>query len=119
MVDEGSQFRKIFAELSALHDVQLEQSGVQSHHSLGIGERYPKPLRHTYRKLKLDHPSMQRQVLLALAVKAMNDTLEPEDFVPSSLVFGEFPSLRSFVAQSFPELHSPKAPRPPKRPDAS
>ena len=43
MVDEGSQFRKIFAELSALHDVKLEQSGVQSHHSLGIGERYHKP----------------------------------------------------------------------------
>ena len=102
MVDEGSQFCKIFAELSALHDVKLEQSGVQSHHSLGIGERYHKPLRDTYRKLKLDHPSMQRQVLLALAVKAMNDTLGPEGFVPSSLFFGEFPSLRTFIGPIIP-----------------
>ena len=102
MVDEGSQFRKIFAELAALHDVTLEKSGVQSHHSLGIGERYHKPLRDTYRKLKLDHPSMQRQVLLALSVKAMNDTLGPEGIVPSSLVFGEFPSLRTFVGPIIP-----------------
>ena len=102
MVDEGSQFRKLFAELSVLHEVNLEKSGVQSHHSLGIGERYHKPLRDTYRKLKLDHPSMQRQVLLALAVKAMNDTLGPEGIVPSSLVFGEFPSLRSFVGPAVP-----------------
>ena len=102
MVDEGSQYRKIFAELSALHDVNLEKSGVQSHHSLGVGERYHKPLRDTYRKLKLDYPSMQRQVLLALAVKAMNDTLGPEGVVPSSLVFGEYPSLRSFVGPVLP-----------------
>ena len=27
----------------------------------------------------------------------MNDTLGPEGIVPSSLVFGEFPSLRSIV----------------------
>ena len=45
---------------------------------------------------------MQRQVLLALAVKAMNDTLGPEGFVPSSLVFGELPSLRTFVGPVIP-----------------
>ena len=45
---------------------------------------------------------MQRQVLLAPAVKAMNDTLGPEGIVPSSLVFGEYPSLRSFVGPVLP-----------------
>ena len=65
---DASQFRKIFAELSALHDVELLKSDIQSHISLGIGERYHKPLRDTYRKLKLDLPSLQQQVLLALAV---------------------------------------------------
>jgi len=101
-VDEGTQFRKIFAELSALHDVEIKKSGIQSHNSLGVGERYHKPLRDTYRKLKLDHPSMQRQVLLAVAVKAMNDTLGPEGVVPSALVFGEFPSLRTFEGPVIP-----------------
>ena len=56
-----------------------------------------KPLRDTCCKLKLDHPLLQRQVLIALAVKAMNDTLGPKGIDPSSLVFGEFPNLRSLV----------------------
>ncbi len=96
MVDEGSQFRKVLGELATLHNVNLEKSGIQSHNSIGIGERYHKPLRDTYRKLKCDHPSMRHQLLLALAVKAMNDTLGPEGTVPSALVFGEFPSIRAF-----------------------
>ena len=95
MVDEGSQFRKTFAEITTLHDVNLQNTPVESHNSLRIGETYHEPLRDTYLKLKVDYPSMQRQLLLALLVKAMNDTLEPEVTVPSALVFGEFPSLGS------------------------
>ena len=95
MVDEGSQFRKVFAELAALRDVNIQKSGVESHNSLGIGGPCHKPLTDTYRKLKLDYPSMQRQLLLALAVKVMNDTLGTEGIVPSAFVFGEFRSLRS------------------------
>ena len=37
MVDEGSQFRNIFAELTTLHGVALFKSGLQVHQSLGIG----------------------------------------------------------------------------------
>ena len=58
-VDDSSQFRKTFAELAALHDVNIEKSGVEAHNSLGIGEQYHKPLRDTYWILKLDYPSMQ------------------------------------------------------------
>ena len=97
MVDEGSQSRKIFAELISLHEIELEKTCVQSHNSLVIGNRYHNPLHDTYRKLKLDHPSLQRQVLLTLAIKAMNDTLGPKGFVPSALVLGEFPDLRTFT----------------------
>ena len=104
MVDEGSQFHKIFAELASLHDFYIEKSGVEAHNNPGIGERYHKPLGDTYRKLKLDYPSMQRQVFLALVVKSMNDTLGPEGTVQSALVFGKFPSLRS--------LRGPAVPRP-------
>ena len=101
-VDDGSQFRKIFAELASLHQVEIKKSGTESHNSLGICERYHKPLRGTYRKLKLDHPSVQPQVLLALSLKARNDTLGPEGIVTSSLVFGESPSLRSFNGPVLP-----------------
>ena len=92
----------MFAELAALHDINLEKSGIQSHDSVSVGERYHKPLRDTYRKLKIDQQSMQRQLLLALAVKAMNDTLGPERIVPSALVFGEFSSLRTLGGAVIP-----------------
>ena len=47
MVDEGTQFRKIFVELSELRDFELVKSGIQSHSSLGIYKRYHKSLRDT------------------------------------------------------------------------
>ena len=59
-------------------------------------------MRNTHRKLKLDHPALQRQVLLPLSDKVINDTLGPEGFVPSRLVFGELPSLRAFGGSVIP-----------------
>lgn len=47
-VDKGSQFCKILADLAELHDVRVEQSVVEPHNSLRIGERYHKPLDDTY-----------------------------------------------------------------------
>ena len=103
-VNKGSQFRKMFAELYSVHDIEIKQSGIQSHNSLGVAELYHTPLRDIYRKLKLDHQSTQRQVLLSAAVKAMNDAIEPGGIVLSELVFGEFPSFRA--------LRGPIVPRP-------
>ena len=89
MVDEGAQFSATFSDLAKLHDINVEKSGIQSHNSLGIGERYHKPQRDTYRKLKIHLPSMQHQFLLTMAVKAMNETLVPEGTVPYALIFGK------------------------------
>ena len=61
MLEEGSQFRMVFAELETIHDVHIEKSGAESYNSLEIGERYHKLLDDTYRKLKLDQPSIQHQ----------------------------------------------------------
>ena len=36
---------------------------------------------------------MQRQLLLSMTIKAMNDTLGPEGYVTSSLVFGSYLAL--------------------------
>ena len=102
MVDEGSQFRKKFAELAKLHDGNLQKTPVESHNSFGIGGRYHKPLRDSYGKLKIEYPRMQLQLLLTLSVKAMNNTLGPERTVPSALVFGEFPSLQSVSGPVLP-----------------
>jgi len=63
-------------------------SGIESHNSLGPGERYHEPLRRVFRKILDEYPKMHQDMVLRLALKACNDTLGPEGLVPSLLVFG-------------------------------
>ncbi len=102
MVGGRPQFRTFSGQLAPRYYVNLEKSGTQSHSSIGIGERYQKLLRKTYRELKCDHLSALRQLLLALPVKAMNDTLRPEGTAFSVQVFGEYPGVRAFEGLLIP-----------------
>lgn len=95
LVDQGSQFGKILKTLGALRHIEIEETGTEAHSSLGLGERYHEPVRTTYRKLRLQFPKVDPEVLLRFSVKAMNDTLGPEGLFPSALVFGEYPSIRT------------------------
>ena len=45
---------------------------------------------------------MQIQLLIAIAINPINDTLGPEGFAPSALVFGEFPSFISILGPVLP-----------------
>lgn len=65
----------------------------EAHSSLGLGERHHEPLRATYRKMMVSHPSIEKHWALDLFVKAMNDTLGPEGIVPSVLEFGKYPQV--------------------------
>ena len=47
--------------------------------------------------LRIDQLSMQRQFLLAIAVKAVDNTLGLESLVPSVLVYGEFLTIRAHL----------------------
>ena len=96
MVDQGSALGKteVFAPKARTSNVELENTGIEPHSSFGVVERYLQPLRTTYRKLIDLYPSQDKALLLECAVKGMNDTLGtlgPEEFVPSVLVFGEYP----------------------------
>jgi len=87
------------------HGIELSLSGVESHNSLGCGERYHAPLRRIFEKIKYAEPNIESRLALRLAIKAMNDTMNPEGLVPSLLVFGVYPR---FPAVSTP-LPSHKA----------
>ena len=81
--------------------MQLLLSGAQSHNSLGIGERYHEPLRRIFRKISIDYPHIDPQLLLKIAVKAMNDTMGESGLVPSLLVFGTIPRF-PIISTDFP-----------------
>lgn len=93
LVDQGSSFGEPFANLCNIGGVEVERTGIEAHASLNIGERYHQPLRTVFRKLKIEHPTADKHLTLALCVKAMNDTLGPNGVVPSTLVFGEVPPV--------------------------
>ena len=69
---------------------------------MGIGERYHSPHRNTYRKLSKEHPRINAELLLALAPKAINDTLGPEGMVAPALVYRGLSLLRSYLGANMP-----------------
>ena len=93
LVDQGSTFGPLFIYSRVVSNVGVARTGIEAHSSLGLGEGYHQPLRQTYRKIMVEYPSSDPPLVLALYVKAMNDTLGPEDLVPSTIVFREFPRV--------------------------
>ena len=69
-----TQLRDSLAEIVALHIIDTDTSGTKAHNYVGIIERYNTPLRYTFRKLKVDHLSVDKKLLMEMAVKACNDT---------------------------------------------
>lgn len=92
--DQGSTFTfKFWNSVTSLHGIELRLSGVESHNSFGVEERYHEPLRQVFDKLLTDHPTIDPEIGVRLAVKALNDTTGPDGMVPSLLVFGSLPSF--------------------------
>lgn len=93
IVDQGSNFGEPFIRLASLDGIQVERTGIEAHNGLSICERYHEPIRTTVRKTLLNYPKADFELVLALAVKALNDTAGPDGLVPSALLFGEFPRM--------------------------
>ena len=85
--DSGSVFTsKFWKSVTMLHGIDVDISGVESHNSIGVGERYHDPLRQVFDKIMADHTNLDPEIAFRLAVKAINDTMGPEGVVPSLLV---------------------------------
>lgn len=80
--------------------MKLQFSGIESHNSIGVREKYHDPLRRVYKKVKEDFLRMEKETLLRLALKGCNDTLGPNGLVPNLLVFGTMPALPIMESRS-------------------
>jgi hypothetical protein len=93
-VDSGSNFTSTeFAQLSAAQGVVLQIAPVEAHHLIGMVERNHAVLRRVYEKLKLEMPAMDRDSILSMSVRAVNDSTGPDGLIPTVRVFGIFPRL--------------------------
>ena len=118
LVDQGSAFGPLFINIDALSNVEVDRTGIETHSSLRLGERYHQPLRKTYRKITAGHPTADVETSLALSVKAMNGNLGAGGLVPSALGFGEFPEVytklkspdeRAFLASRAKMAHTARS----------
>ena len=98
-IDQGSAFTSIrWTNRTKAVGTDVQESDVEAHNSLGSGERYHAPLRRIFLKIREPHPKMDKNIILKLPVKVMNDTMGPEGLVPSYLVLvciPRFPSAGS------------------------
>ncbi len=92
-VDLGSIFTRFWDEVTTLHGIEMQLSGVERHNSIGSGERYHAPLRCVFDVVRKSYPKLNPEIALCLAVKGINDTIGPENLVPTPLVCGSMPSF--------------------------
>ena len=66
---------------------------IKAHNSVGKVERYHHLLRRAYEILVTELPSTSKDIVLQIAVKAINDSAGPDGIVPTLLVFGAYPRI--------------------------
>jgi hypothetical protein len=81
-------------QLAKAIDVKVKEVPVEAHHSIRQLERYHGPVRRAYDIIKdtLDG-EVNKDMMLQMAVKAVNDTAGPNGLVPTLLVYGALPRL--------------------------
>ena len=66
---------------------------VEAYNSVGKVERYYALLRRAYRILKAELNGTSNEIILQIAVKAVNDSAGLDGLVPTLLVFSAYPRL--------------------------
>ena len=94
--DAGKNFVSTeFKQLANSMAIKIKEVPVEAHNSVGLVERYHTPLRRVYKiiqdELKDEH--IDKDMILQMAVKAVNDLAGPDGIVPTLLVFGVYPRL--------------------------
>lgn len=94
--DAGSNFAsKEFRQNAQSMAIRTNEVPVEAHHSVGLVERYHMPLKRAYEIIakELKGSILDKNILLQMAVKAVNDTAGPNGLVPTLLVFGAYPRI--------------------------
>lgn len=94
--DAGTNFAsKEFRQLASSMAIITKEVPVEAHNSVGLVERYHGPLKRAYEIIKheLKEASIDKNMMLQMAIKSVNDTAGPNGIVPTLLVFGSYPRM--------------------------
>jgi hypothetical protein len=101
--DAGKNFSSVeFRQHAYSMATEVKEVPVEAHNSVGKVERYHGPLRRSYEILRdeLQDEKLDKELILQMAVKAVNDTAGPDGLVPTLLVFGAYPRITPYDAPS-------------------
>jgi len=73
---------------------------VKAHNSIGIVERYHGPVRRAYSIISTEIQDIDKEMVLQMAFKAVNDTAGPDGLVPTLLVYGALPRMVEYDTPS-------------------
>jgi hypothetical protein len=91
-----------FKQLASSMSIKVKKVPVEAHNSVGLVERYHALLRRAYKILKeeLKDEHIDKEMILQMAVKAVNDSAGPDGIVPTLLVFGSYLRMTEMDAPS-------------------
>lgn len=88
---------KEFAGYARGMNIVTKTAPVEAHNSVGLIERSHPVLRRAYQVLSAEFNALgletNREMLLQMAVKAVNDTAGPDGLIPTLLVYGTYPRM--------------------------
>ena len=92
--DAGKNFSSAeFRQQAKAMAIEVKEVPVEAHNSVGKVERYHTPLRRAYEIISSELHGASEQLVLQMAVKAVNDSAGPDGLVPTLLVFGAYPRM--------------------------
>jgi hypothetical protein len=92
--DAGKNFSSIeFRQQAREMAIEVKEVPVEAHNSVGKVERYHIPLRRAYDIISIELEGASKDLILQMAVKAVNDSAGPDGLVPTLLVFGAYPRM--------------------------
>jgi hypothetical protein len=89
-----------FKQLVSSMLIKVKEVPVEAHNSVGLVERYHALLRCVYEILKaeLKDEHIDKEMILQIAVKAVNNSAGPDEIVLILLVFGLYPRMTEMDA---------------------
>jgi len=74
--------------------IAIKDTPTESHNSLSLCERYHQMIRRVFRKVKGTYPNLDDDLIMSIAVHAVNCTAGPDGITPVLLLFGDTQSCQ-------------------------
>jgi len=71
--------------------IKVKEVPIEAHNNVGKVEQYHMPLCCAYKIISSELKGANKELILQMAVKAVNNSAGPDGLIPTLLVFGAYP----------------------------